>query len=165
MNAFACDQSPVRAARALADKHVVKMTLESTQVLSTVAHLKGLDIPGLYRVTHSHHPVVVRCLEHDDYLRWVCYHGLTLSEEYTSRYGKIHKSNALLEKLVFIFAGNGLPGSLDNAPVCTDDDLKGLPIVTAYRVYLARKYRAWGAEARWTRRERPEWLRYLDDES
>ena len=35
MNIFYVDQSPVLAAQALADKHVVKMILESAQILST----------------------------------------------------------------------------------------------------------------------------------
>ena len=49
MNIFVVEENPVDAARALCDKHVVKMVLESVQLLSTVAQARGHE--GPYKVT------------------------------------------------------------------------------------------------------------------
>jgi hypothetical protein len=43
MNIFALDESPMFAAQFHCDKHVVKMVLETAQILSTVHHLE--DVP------------------------------------------------------------------------------------------------------------------------
>lgn len=45
MNIFVLDTCPVVAAQYLNDKHVVKMVLESAQILCTVHHEFGLDAP------------------------------------------------------------------------------------------------------------------------
>ena len=57
MNIFYLDEKPMTAARMHCDKHVVKMILESAQMLST-AHriLDGNDYAdrrGLYKATHK----------------------------------------------------------------------------------------------------------------
>ena len=54
MNIFAVDVSPEKAAQALCDAHVVKMILESAQLLSTQDRIRGLDRG--YRLTHAEHP-------------------------------------------------------------------------------------------------------------
>ena len=43
MNIFYLDEDPVKSARAHGDKHIVKMPLETAQMLSTVWHLFGDD--------------------------------------------------------------------------------------------------------------------------
>ena len=60
MNIFYLDEDPVLAAQMHCDKHVVKMILESAQLLST-AHLlidgdELADERGLYKATHKNHP-------------------------------------------------------------------------------------------------------------
>ena len=52
MNIFYLDRDPRRAAEMMHDKHVVKMVLETAQILSTVCHRYGVRHPGLYRPTH-----------------------------------------------------------------------------------------------------------------
>ena len=54
MNIFVLHDDPVVAAQMMCDKHVVKMILESNQMLSTVARKYGHDAP--YRSTHAKHP-------------------------------------------------------------------------------------------------------------
>ena len=39
MNIFYVDECPIKAGKVLADKHIVKMPLESAQMLSTAHHL------------------------------------------------------------------------------------------------------------------------------
>jgi hypothetical protein len=117
-NIFAVDSDPRKAARMLCDVHVHKMTLETAQMLS-MAHrlldgaptkvqtktgrtkteyvLSDAREQVLYKTTHSGHPCVVwTCTASDNY-KWLAEHGLALSEEYLARYGKRHKSGAMIE--------------------------------------------------------------------
>ena len=60
MNIFYLHRDPVAAAQMQCDKHVVKMILESAQMLST-AHrvLDGdtyADLRGMYKLAHKNHP-------------------------------------------------------------------------------------------------------------
>lgn len=57
MNIFALDDDPALAARALHDRHIVKMALETAQILCTVAH--GLGLPAPYKPPHKNHPCTV----------------------------------------------------------------------------------------------------------
>ena len=65
MNIFCLDKDPVKAAQMMCDKHIVKMLLESAQLVCT-AH-RELDVscnimPNidkmLYKSTHKNHPVL-----------------------------------------------------------------------------------------------------------
>jgi hypothetical protein len=58
VNIFAVDEDPARAARALVDTHVVKMTLEAAQILSTALRDAGVEADYLYAATHRNHPCV-----------------------------------------------------------------------------------------------------------
>ena len=44
MNIFFLDKNPIKAARKQCDKHVVKMVLETAQMLSTVARKHKKDL-------------------------------------------------------------------------------------------------------------------------
>ena len=50
MNIFILDYNPTNCARMHADKHVVKMVLETAQILSTALHSLGVEHSG-YRST------------------------------------------------------------------------------------------------------------------
>ena len=99
MNIFILDRDPVLAARYLADRHVVKMTLESFQMLSTVHRVWG-STEGLYKITHLHHPCTVWLLTSASNYRWLVSHVESMHEEYTLRYQKTHKSFRTLYHLV-----------------------------------------------------------------
>lgn len=96
MNIFFIHDNPVTAAKAMTNKHVVKMILESAQLLSTAHHiLDGEDSPYkdlLYRQTHHNHPSSVWVREASANYLWLYEHFVALGNEYTERYGKIHKS-------------------------------------------------------------------------
>jgi hypothetical protein len=119
MNIFYVDHNPITAAQALVDKHVVKMILESAQLLSTAhRYLDGVQdieqkyvegsIPPryrkvkrwklrdnrediLYQATHINHPSAVWCRESVENYNWLVEHFFALGSEYTHRYGKVHK--------------------------------------------------------------------------
>jgi hypothetical protein len=89
MNVFFLDSDPEQAARDLCDKHVVKMTTESAQILCT--SLSALGISGSpYRSTHSAHPCVKWAKESSTNFEWLLLHAFEQAEEYARRYGKFH---------------------------------------------------------------------------
>lgn len=95
MNIFAVDHDPVVAARALCDKHVVKMPLETAQLLCAVAHKNGIiDVP--YKLTHKNHPCTVWAGTSKKNWAWTITHGIALCDEYTRRYKRVHKSRNVI---------------------------------------------------------------------
>lgn len=97
MNIFALDNDPKLAAQYHMDVHVVKMIIESGQLLSTACHIKGIcasEIP--YKQTHKGHPCTLWVLESSANFDWLFKLLFYLHKEYTFRYGKIHKSTKWL---------------------------------------------------------------------
>jgi hypothetical protein len=92
MNIFYLDRDPVIAAQMMCDKHVVKMILESAQMLST-AHrvLDGDEYAnkmGLYKLAHKNHPSTIWVRTSSENYRWLFNHYDALMQEYTYRYDK-----------------------------------------------------------------------------
>lgn len=161
MNIFVCDLHPVQAAQHLADRHVVKMVLETAQVLATVAQLKEITWKDQYKITHKHHPVVKGCMTDEDYLRWTACHGLALLSEYRYRYSREHKAQPHIEKALSTLCASGLWAAEPSPhwPKAVLDQYKDVEdVVQAYRLHLADKYIRWESKAKWTRRGPPEWL-------
>jgi hypothetical protein len=97
VNIFVLNQDPIIAAQDQCDKHVVKMPLESAQMLCTVAIINGLTAP--YRMTHKNHPCTIWAGSTKRAFEWLVVHGLALCEEYHVRYGKEHKSKDVIEQI------------------------------------------------------------------
>jgi hypothetical protein len=98
LNIFYLDTDPTLAAQAHFNSHVVKMPIEAAQLLSTAHHLLGssLNLSDLYRVTHQNHPSAVWVRESIDHYRWTYAYFCALCDEYTRRYGKVHKTDSSL---------------------------------------------------------------------
>jgi len=95
MNIFVLDSDPEVAASMACDKHVVKMVLETAQMMCTVVASYGHDTP--YRPTHKKHPCTLWAGRSRANWSWLVDHGMSLCEEYTRRYGKVHKSQRVIE--------------------------------------------------------------------
>ena len=95
MNIFILDKDPKIAATMLCDKHVVKMIVETAQMLCTAASKLGHDVP--YRPTHAKHPCTIWAGESGSNWLWLIDHGLAMCEEYTRRYNRTHKTQAVIE--------------------------------------------------------------------
>ena len=95
MNIFVLHHDPQVAAEMACDKHVVKMILETAQMMCTV--VAAHDIHPPYRATHAKHPCTVWASESQTNWRWLTDYGLALSAEYTKRYDKTHKSQGVIE--------------------------------------------------------------------
>lgn len=88
MNLFILDRDPEIAASMACDKHVVKMPIETAQMLSTVMAQSGLNIG--YKPTHVKHPCTKWVGASSKNFHWALEHGLALCREYTYRYLHIH---------------------------------------------------------------------------
>lgn len=97
MNIFVLDRDPEIAARYLNDIHAVKMVLETAQLLSTAVWLSGGSAP--YKMTHKNHPCSLWTRQSRSNFEWLVRHGLAIAKEYSLRYGKTHKSEAVIVEL------------------------------------------------------------------
>lgn len=155
MNVFAVDPDPVEAARALCDRHVPRMALESAQIACTVARSHGLPAP--YKATHPRHPCVLWAGAAAGNLRWLVEHGLALCDEYRHRFGREHASESVLRWAAAALPSLPLPPGRTPFAQVMPDPYRGDDSVEAYR----RFYRGEKARfARWTHgRAPPEWWR------
>lgn len=73
------------------------MCVEAQQILCSVYHMASshLDIP--YKLSHKNHPSCIWARSSRGNFKWLLRHSRALCEEYTKRYGKIHKSQEVLE--------------------------------------------------------------------
>ena len=97
MNIFVTSACHAECARVLDDKRVVKMVLESTQMLSTAINLSGGQ--GPYKSTHINHPCSVWVRTSITNFKWLQLHALFLCREYRLRYDKVHKCADILLNL------------------------------------------------------------------
>lgn len=116
MNIFAVDSSPRQAASMLCDKHVVKMLLETAQLLCTAHRVQTAaemiydpvtnKAEQLYKATHVNHPCVKWLVQYgDDAYVWLYRHFHALDLEYTDRYKRTHASMRLRNALSYAPSG------------------------------------------------------------
>ncbi len=165
MNIFYLSENPVEAAEAMVDRHVVKMILESAQLLST-AHrvLDGEDYKlfdaresVLYKVTHVNHPSAKWCRESIENYNWLVDHTFALMSEYTYRYDKTHKCFGELSYLLQSPPKNLKEWDATPVKLAMPDEYKieNNPVQSYRNYYKMCKQHLF----KWTRRERPEWLK------
>lgn len=92
MNIFVLSEDPIEAARMQCDKHVVKMPLETAQLLCSV--FEPGDAP--YKRTHYNHPCSIWTRMARSNFLWLCEHGFALCDAYTQRFGKVHASQRVI---------------------------------------------------------------------
>jgi len=182
VNIFYVDEDPVVAAQSLVDKHVVKMILESAQLLST-AHrvLDGELVNGLridiktgksrkckawvlpdarenvmYAATHMNHPSAVWCRQSVENYLWLVEHFFGLMNEYIHRYKKIHKCNGELSYMLQSPPLKLKEYDMTPMPSCMADEyIISKDPLTNYRNY----YRIGKLKLhKWTNRQPPEWI-------
>jgi len=161
MNIFFLAAKPDECAKMHCDKHVVKMILETAQILCGVHHRSGSAFEIPYRKTHVNHPCVVWAATSLENYLWLVELGRELSKEYTFRYSedgkepRTHKSAAVIE-----WAASSLPPIESRGftlPAQAMPDHYRVPDdpVAAYRAYYC------GDKApllTYKKREKPEWI-------
>ena len=153
MNIFILDNDIKKCAQYHCDQHVVKMILESVQMLCTALNKKGFSTP--YKSTHIKHPCVLWVEQSFGNFSWLTDLALALNTEYRYRFDKDsdHRSISVLHEIsACSYDDLGLTEFAQAMP-----DVYKVPgnAVKAYRqFYLGEKMKF----ARWTRRDVPEWV-------
>ena len=149
MNIFYLYDNPVMSAEAQPDKMLVKMPLETAQMLCT-AHreLDGdeyADEVGLYKRAYWNHPCTVWARESSANYFWLYKHFLALGKEYTFRYGKNHNSVDKLARALFKQPDNIKRIGMTPLAQAMPDKYKNDDPIKAYRDYCINEkhYAKW----------------------
>ena len=159
MNIFVTNDCPVQSARNLPDKHIVKMPLETCQMLAIIYSDWYYGIGQLHKVNGQpyatkhgafrKHPCTQWAAENYWNLSWLISHGMALCDEYTARYGKVHSCQSAISEAIVIFEAafdfnvdiykDSLPMTFTRA---MPEDIKfdtTIDTITAYKRYLNTK--------------------------
>tara|TARA_R110002020_G_scaffold94037_2_gene226664 strand:+ start:2170 stop:2670 length:501 start_codon:yes stop_codon:yes gene_type:complete len=146
MNIFVTDECPKKSAQEQCDKHVVKMILESAQMLSTAWRVYDDEYSekhGLYKQAYLNHPCTVWTREAPENYVWLCTHFDQLCKEYSARYLKFHRSEKLKHGLWNIpFPIKRLKNIPDNPKtfaLAMPDEYKTENVYDSYRNYLVNE--------------------------
>lgn len=152
MNVFAVSRNPVACARALDDKRLNKMIVESCQILSTALHLRGYGSTDIYKPAYIRHPVVLWAAHDARHYAWLYRHLLALFQERAFRTNKSeHRSRRLLPLLGRHVTTKSPPSSFLNCTPFKDI----VDVHLAYRMTLCAK---WSQDVRpptWSKRGPP----------
>lgn len=136
MNIFYIHTSPQVSASAMSDKHVVKMILESAQLMSTAHHLyNSKHAPLLYKPTHTKHPSAIWVRQSKQHYEWLYKHFVALCEEYTQRYGKVHKTQQTIGDVLKLVPSNMPDVEFTPPPCAMPDEYKDGDSLSSYRKY------------------------------
>ena len=145
------DEDPRRAAIDQCNKHVVKMIVESAQMLCAALRQAHPVRQQPYRATHVNHPCARWVRAAPANAAWLFAHAKSLGSEYTKRYGRRHKTENALD----VIGPQLVPADWrDHTPFVMAMPLEWQcdDVVTSYRAfYIAEKSRF----ARWAPRTRP----------
>ena len=155
---FYLDRIPRIAAQMMCDKHVIKMILESAQMLSTAYRVldgdEHADNVGMYKMTHKNHPSTIWVRANSENYDWLQEHMEALLTEYTHRYGKRHATERLIHSL-WEHPKNITHDYFTDPPQCMPDYCKSGDAVSAYQNYYILEKSDF---ATWKRRDKPEWF-------
>ncbi len=143
MNIFVLDECPIQSAQMQCDKHIVKMPLETAQMLCSVFHRHGQGHLVPYREVHKNHPCTLWAGDSADNFCWLVQHGMELCFEYTRRYNKIHKCQQVIMDIRETDWGTLQYQDMERTPhpQCMPDEYKSTELrihsntVRAYRRY------------------------------
>ena len=137
------------------DKHVVKMILETAQLLCGVHHMTESPSENVpYKLSHKNHPCSIWARESMDNYLWLCELGMELCAEYTFRYGKRHKSQQVIEWC--IDNRPNIPEEGFTVPAkAMPDQYKVEDVVQSYRNYYLGEKKSF---SNWKNRNVPSWF-------
>jgi hypothetical protein len=178
MNIFVLDKEPKTAAVMHCDKHVVKMIVESGQMLSTAHRIldgketirpsksgkrmvkyweldNERDENLLYKAVHMKHPCTLWTMESSKNYHWHWQLFNYLCDEYIHRYGKVHKTDELLRGRL-LFPPKNIPlGEITEFRQAMFEYCKDPDPIKAYRTYYHEK----PFKMVWTNRSKPSWYK------
>ena len=157
MNIFVLSFNPRIAAEHHCDKHVVKMILETAQLLYSAHWLTDPSrLPdGAYKLSHKNHPCAIWTRESLANYLWLCDLGYWLCQEYRFRYGnKTHKTERHIDWL------RANPPAIADLGVTTirlampDEYKRPNPVVSYQTYYVENKLKVRNI-VRYTKRDPP----------
>jgi hypothetical protein len=163
MNIFFLDINILLCSKYHCSKHVIKMILESVQLLCSSHYIhptKNYTPP--YKLTHKNHPGSIWVRKSLSNYKWLCELTIELCKEYTFRYGKIHKceKDNIIQNLI------KNPPNIDDLgftdpPQCMPIQYKNKDAVQAYRdYYFYEKKHILNWNGKINNRNTPRW--YID---
>lgn len=154
MNIFFTSSDPVECAQALDDKRLVKMPVESVQMLSSAIFRHG-GTP-VYRVAWTKHPCTIWSGDSRENFEWHLEHLKAMNDEFRNRYGKDHGSFLAGYSALKAQIGLIAPTGLTPFPNCSL--FKGVQNVhEAYRLGFYEKWKNDKRPPKWTNRSVPAW--------
>ena len=161
MNIFHLDKDPLLCAKYHCDKHVVKMILETGQMLCTAYQRHYGLKDDLYKPAYPHHPMT----------KWVGDSGANfyftmklfdaLLTEYKNRYNKIHKTSKIILLLNSKYKKwHNMEGDFINPPLCMPEEYKLDDYVQSYKNYYIGEKMYF---AKYNYSETPYWLKEVID--
>ncbi len=156
MNIFVVDLDPIISAKSLVDRHVVKMILESVQLLCVAHTINGPVQEGIWdSLGWRHHPCAKWTAASISNYNWLLEHAKGLCAEYQYRYGRIHKleSDGMIARLDQIsppITNIGLTQFVEATGNIHSCD----PVSTYRQYYIENKSHL----MTWTKREPPKWI-------
>ena len=140
MNIFYLDKDPITAAVVQYNKHVVKMILESAQMLCAAHHILGNSDDVPYKLAHKNHPCTIWTRENSLHYDWLYEHMMALGNEYEDRYGRVHMSIDKCKHLS-IHPENIPHEPFEQPPQCMPDEYKDECSIQAYwNYYIGEKH-------------------------
>ena len=136
MNIFYLHEDPVKAAKLQYNKHVVKMILESAQMLCTAHHeILGDDADVPYKRAHVNHPSTIWARRSAQNYAWLYDHFVALAQEYKKRYGKDHLSYTKCDPYLRFLPGGLAYTGFTQPPQAMPDEYKDECSLQAYWNY------------------------------
>lgn len=160
MNVFYLDEDPAVCAQFHCDRHVIKMILESAQLLSAAHHVLGTDQTNLYKLTHRYHPSTQWVMQCSGNYEYVYNLFVELLKEWRFRYHNSnnsysHKCDALIEPLKHLPLHITI-GNMTEPPAVMDISIRKNNTIESYRnLYKTVKFNicSWKAP-----RNKPDWF-------
>ena len=165
MNIFVLDECPIQSAQMQCDKHIVKMPLETAQMLCSVWHRYGEGDKVPYKEAHKKHPCTLWTGDNAGNYSWLWKHGMELCFEYTRRYNKIHKCQQVIMDLALsnrVLNFDDKSWDITPHPQCMPDEYKSTELrIHSNAVRAYRRYYVNGKKdiAKWEKsRPMPDWF-------
>lgn len=160
MNIFFLDNDEQLNAQWHCDKHVVKMPLEATQMVSTCfrIHYMG-DLPWwFYKISYKNHPMSIWVRTSIQNCMYACRYGIELCHEYSYRYNKTHACEEILKyALLHVDGLDIIKEAFTEPPRCMPKQYCiGSTVVHDYRAYYRSKQDT--IIMKWKNRKKPYWL-------
>jgi len=139
VNLFYLHEDPQICASMHCDKHVVKMIIETAQLLSTAVRTIEPNAPNVYKTSHLNHPSARWVRANAQNYRWATLLLKFLGEEYERRYGKRHKTIREVYGSFAQYEGRMPAGEFYPPPQVVPEQHKRDDTVEAYRSYYHDK--------------------------